>query len=96
MSQDLTEWPQIDGGHNRVNVTRDVSESLSRISQVIMAKSSGRLSDIQSLLTAAEKKVLDGTLGESLVAATRPHQDCTRRKETGPSGDPSGHPRDDP
>jgi hypothetical protein len=45
-----------------------------------MAKSSGRPSDIQSLLTAAEKKVLDGTLGESLVAATRPQLEAMRKQ----------------
>jgi hypothetical protein len=53
---------------------------LSRISQVIMAKTPTRPSDIQALLTAAEKKVLDGTLGESLAAATRPQLAAMRKQ----------------
>jgi hypothetical protein len=45
-----------------------------------MAKTPVRPSDIQALLTAAEKKVLDGTLGESLAAATRPQLEAIRKQ----------------
>jgi len=45
-----------------------------------MAKSSGRPSDVHSLLTAAEKKVLDGTLGESLASATRQQLHALRKQ----------------
>lgn len=46
-----------------------------------MAKTSGRTSDLKSLLTAAEKKLVDGTLGESLAAATK-EQLAALRKQT--------------
>jgi hypothetical protein len=45
-----------------------------------MAKTSGRTSDIKSLLTAAEKKLLDGTLGKSLAAATQPQLESIRKQ----------------
>ena len=51
-----------------------------RIPHSIMAKTSGRSSDIQSLLTAAEKKLLDGTLGKSLAAATQPQLEAMRKQ----------------
>ncbi len=45
-----------------------------------MPKTAGRPSTIQSLLTAAEKKVHDGTLGESLAAATRQQLEAGRKQ----------------
>lgn len=54
-----------------------------RISQLIMAKTSGRTPDIQSLLTAAEKKLLDGTLGKSLAAATQQQLEALRKQARG-------------
>ncbi len=45
-----------------------------------MAKTSGRSSDIQAILTAAEKKVLDGTLGESLASATKQQLQALRKQ----------------
>jgi len=65
---------------NRQTVGGSFPPFLSRIPQVIMAKSPVRPSDIQAILTAAEKKVLDGTLGQSLAAATRPQLEAIRKQ----------------
>jgi len=55
--------------------------SLSRISQFIMAKTTSRpAAGIDSLLTSAEKKVLDGTLAASLAAATRAQLQAARKQ----------------
>lgn len=61
-----------------------LSPSISRISQLIMAKTTSRpAADIASLLTSAEKKILDGTLGASLAAATQAQLQAARKQARG-------------